>query len=83
MKKTTNTWSFKKLFFIFLSIFILNLLFELYNQSSASIGIIGGADGPTAIFLANKAGTSRAGFFIILFLIVIALYFPLRKWLKK
>lgn len=83
MKKNTNSWSFKRYLLIFLSIIILNFLFELHNQSAGSIGIIGGADGPTAVFIAERAGTSRVGFFGILFLIVLVICFALKKWLEK
>lgn len=83
MKKNSNSRSFKRYFLIFLGIIILNFLFDLYNQSAGSIGIIGGADGPTAVFVAERAGTSRAGFFCILSLIVLVINFALKKWLKK
>lgn len=52
MKKT-----FKTIFFLSLSVTILLFVvvaisaFSAMNAQSASIGIIGGADGPTAIFL--------------------------------
>lgn len=69
--------------FIFVTIFILNLLFDFLNQSTASVGIIGGADGPTAIFLAKEAGPSRAGFFGILFLVVIVIILFMKKFHKK
>lgn len=69
--------------FIFVTIFTLTLVFEFYNQYVASIGVIGGADGPTAIFLATEVGSSRAEFFGILFLVVIVIILFMKKFHKK
>lgn len=41
--------------------FILALLLGFTNQQAASIGIIGGADGPTAIFLTSKLAPELLG----------------------
>ena len=41
--------------------FILALLLGFTNQQAASIGIIGGADGPTAIFLTSKLAPRAFG----------------------
>lgn len=83
MKKNANSWSFKRYFLIFLGIVIVNFFFDLYNKSSETIEIIGGADGPTAIFVAERTGPSRVGFFGLLFLIVLVIYLPIKKLLKN
>mgnify|MGYP000901805421 CR=1 FL=1 len=41
--------------FYFILPFILSHSFQLTSGKSGSIGIIGGADGPTAIYVANKS----------------------------
>ncbi|SHK06987.1 sodium ion-translocating decarboxylase subunit beta [Paramaledivibacter caminithermalis] len=69
--------------FLFLSIFIFKFFFDYHNQSVASIGIIGGADGPTKIFLASSQGTSHAVFLSIIFLIGLIIFFSFRKRFRK
>ena len=50
----------KKLASIFCAVFgvILAMVSISMRKESASIGIIGGADGPTAVFVAGKIGTA-------------------------
>lgn len=51
------------------------------NKISASISIIGGADGPTSIFLAGKVGSAPAitGIVIGIILLIIGVILVMRK----
>ena len=51
------------------------------NKASASISIIGGADGPTSIFLAGKIGGAPAmiGIVIGILLLIIGVLLVMRK----
>ena len=53
--------SFKPLLLIYI-----HIKFKMDTRDASAVGIIGGADGPTAIFLGNKSG-------FLLFTIVFAL----------
>ncbi len=48
-------------------------------RSNAAIAIIGGADGPTSIFVATK--TSSTGYFLsaIIFLIIVLIFYRMSK----
>lgn len=62
------------------------LLLMLFNKAyNASIGIIGGADGPTAIFVSTSRNGMHAtmGLYIILLLTGILGFFILRKLKQK
>ncbi|WP_432663196.1 sodium ion-translocating decarboxylase subunit beta [Wukongibacter baidiensis] len=96
MKDFFKNWSFKKHFCSCLGVFISFLLLlkllkfifvasllSSFEDSSASIGIIGGADGPTAIYLASRVPSLGITIFCILFIITLLLYFPLKKYLSK
>jgi len=58
---------------IFDSVFgsMIAALFSMYTSDVASISIIGGADGPTSIFLAGKVGAPMDGLLIALFVAVV------------
>ncbi len=58
------------------SLIILNLLFG--SHEAGSIGIIGGADGPTAIFLAGKV-VKMLWMPVVTFLVLLGFYIPIRK----
>lgn len=49
------------------------------SKEASSIGIIGGADGPTTIFLASSGSHSIVGIFGILTIIGIVIYTYLKK----
>ena len=51
------------------------------NRRSASISIIGGADGPTSIFLAGKVGSAPAitGIVIGIILLIVGVILVMRK----
>lgn len=62
------------------------LLLVLFNKANnaASIGIIGGADGPTAIFVTTKTGFfPAAGIYILLLTMGIVGFLALRKLKRK
>ncbi len=53
---------------------------NFYNKAASSIAIIGGADGPTSIFIAGKIGTGSIGAAVIgIILIVAAILLMKRK----
>ena len=58
---------------------------EHLNPAAQSIGIIGGADGPTAIFIAGKIGkgTIAAGVGIVAIILVAAIVIIRKVWKKK
>ncbi|WP_250859825.1 sodium ion-translocating decarboxylase subunit beta [Oceanirhabdus seepicola] len=69
------------IFFNFISPSLLS--FSFTKEEKAAIGIIGGADGPTAIFLTSKAsGGLSLGALIIIFAIITAVLFLLSKYKK-
>ena len=62
------------------------LLLMLFNKSynAASVGVIGGADGPTAIFVTtNTTAFPAAGIYVLLLLMGIIGFFALRKISRK
>lgn len=56
-----------------------HILMISYSREASSIGIIGGADGPTAIFLASSGAHSILGFLSFLTAIGIVIYIYLKK----
>ena len=48
-------------------------------EQSASIGIIGGADGPTAIFVSTRFGYFPTGIYLVLLVMGIIGFFALRN----
>ena len=85
---TFNTWTLTK--HIAASTVIATAAFYIYRfvaprSEASSIGIIGGADGPTAIFLSGKVlpallpNLLAVGVFILL----LVLYSPVKHWLTK
>ena len=60
---------------------MIRALFSLYTSDAASIAIIGGADGPTSIFLAGKIGPPMDGLLIALVaaVIVTVVYVVVKK----
>jgi Na+-transporting methylmalonyl-CoA/oxaloacetate decarboxylase beta subunit len=79
MKKYFIGWNVKKhalLSMILSSVLVFLLRAITRNQTAASIGIIGGADGPTAIFISSKLFSLDiiAILFLALFIIFMVLY---------
>ena len=70
-----------------LMIFVLSLIFALClggcNNEAASIGIIGGADGPTAIFVTSKIHWPSVygliGVIIVTILVALIIYLNKKK----
>ena len=60
---------------------MLRALFSFLSSDAASIAIIGGADGPTSIFLAGKVGPPVDGLLIALIcaLVVTVVYVVVKK----
>ena len=48
-------------------------------SQSASIGVIGGADGPTSVFIATRFGYSPTGIYLVLLAMGIIGFIALRK----
>lgn len=64
--KTKNYQKLKKYGIMYLILNLIRRVSEYVHNKSVAISIIGGADGPTSIFLAGKVG---AGFFFGTYLI--------------
>lgn len=92
MNKSKRTWNFKKhfifsiaiVFVIFLIVFAVGIIQNLFITTQ-SIGIIGGSDGPTAIFLSssNSFYFLPALIFLFIFIISLALYKPMKKIIER
>lgn len=56
-------------------------LFSFYSSDASSIAIIGGADGPTSVFIAGKVGVPMDGLLIafIVAVIVTVVYVVVKK----
>lgn len=73
-----NNWNFKKHFIFSLTMLAAVIAVRplLFRRQAASIGIIGGADGPTAIYIAGKisAALMPVAAFIIFFIVMLLSY---------
>ncbi len=58
---------------------IIKFMLKRSTREAASIGIIGGADGPTSIFVAEKAGITRNYRWLMVLPVLLLLYLPI--WL--
>lgn len=59
---------------------ILSLLTGCANEKAASIGIIGGSDGPTSVFVAGKISSLEiAGVVFVILVLVIAIIYLIKK----
>ena len=54
-----------------------------YDSGSPHLGVIGGADGPTAIFLSGNPLFYFLGSKLAFLLVLLALYLPTRKYINK
>ena len=68
-----------------LSLFVLSFVFTLClvscGSEAASVGIIGGADGPTAVFITSS--TNWMNIYSVIGLIVVAILIALKIYRKK
>ena len=65
---------------------ILNFIRRIYTfamQEAVAVSIIGGADGPTSIFLAGKVGGTSSMIFYLLSLVVILIGVGIVIYLKR
>ncbi|NBJ04250.1 oxaloacetate decarboxylase [Lachnospiraceae bacterium] len=62
---------------------VINLVFKVNGQTSVarSVSVIGGADGPTSIFLAGKVEGSSAvaGMIVGILLLIVGIFMIVRK----
>ena len=63
--------------------YLMHALNKSDNYQSTSLGIIGGADGPTAIFLTGNPWLYFLGTKVFFLLVLLALYLPTRKIIYK
>lgn len=56
---------------------------DIPKNEAASIGIIGGADGPTQIFLAGKTTASKKPFWVMFFLLGMGIFAVIHKKVSK
>ncbi|MBR0597969.1 sodium ion-translocating decarboxylase subunit beta [Sinanaerobacter chloroacetimidivorans] len=76
----------KKLWAVFGGIIVLTgivLFMEGRQQEAASIGIIGGADGPTAIYVSGKIWPSVGSYIVLAALAAAAVFFCLKVRSEK
>lgn len=74
-----------------LAVIITYIIDYILDNTASAVGVIGGADGPTAIFVASKANESILDSFIdpgmykyiVVFLFLLLLYKPISKMIKK
>ena len=90
-----RNWSIKKHIIFCSVIFILHIAIwciifflgraDIKNNHAPSIGIIGGADGPTVIFVSS--GSFASYYFpiiwLLLFIVVLLLYKPIKRLIEK
>ena len=81
-------WSFTKHFFVLaFALIVLDVILKIIlpNKSGMSLGIIGGVDGPTAVFLSSKLiGNLWIDiFFIGIFIATLILYKPIKDYIEK
>lgn len=92
MNKPKCIWDFKKhIVFSSMTAFVLTIMsyflpllsiFSFFGPEAASIGIIGGADGPTAVYLTSR-GSRHFSVYLILFLVTLTLYKPIKILMEK
>ena len=83
-----KTWTFAK--HIAASLLVSTAVFYIYkfvvplSRGASSIGIIGGADGPTAIFVSSKVLPALVHnlLFVGMLILLMVLYSPIRNWLQ-
>lgn len=63
--------------------FMLFKMLEISNDNASSIAVIGGADGPTAIFLTTNQGGISLEILILVFGVITTVLFLLAKNIKK
>ncbi|MBP1926673.1 Na+-transporting methylmalonyl-CoA/oxaloacetate decarboxylase beta subunit [Sedimentibacter acidaminivorans] len=63
--------------------FMLFKLLEISNDNASSIAVIGGADGPTTIFLTTTQGGISLEILILIFGVITTVLFLLAKNIKK
>lgn len=88
MKKSNKIWSSKKHFLLSVGVALVFQVIDILSigkNRAESIGIIGGADGPTSIFLFGKASNHilwNSTFFKI-FVVMLILYKPMKNIIEK
>ncbi len=85
MQVIKGKWSFKIHFVASLMMILVLKLFNT-NKQAASIGIIGGVDGPTAMFVTGKVINQLFWvnpYSIFLFIILLLLYKPVKLRIEK
>ncbi|MCX7711547.1 MAG: sodium ion-translocating decarboxylase subunit beta [Clostridia bacterium] len=95
MKHFFKDWSFTKHLtvsaILSLAVYMITAIFQL-NHSPASIGIIGGADGPTTVFAGNRGGPGLLNVLwdsiyntlsLLIFLVLLVLYIPIQRLILR
>lgn len=82
------SWSLWKHLILSVGIYLVYYIFQTYYISkpdAASIGIIGGSDGPTSVYIAGKIGPyiKSVAISMILLIASVVTYKPLKKKLEK
>ena len=69
--KTKNYDNLKRYGIMYLILNFIRRIYTLIMQERMAVSIIGGADGPTSIFLAGKVGGTSMGIYLLSLLIIL------------
>lgn len=64
----------RRWYFLTVSMVVLSLLCGCTANKSASVGIIGGADGPTAVFVTGTLGSWVIPLLVVILLLLVAIF---------
>lgn len=83
-----NKWTFGKHVAVCLGLWLLLNIFGIFllpSNKAISLGVIGGIDGPTTVFLSGKLMTflSQNVFLLLLLAVTLLLYKPIKKLIEK
>lgn len=81
--KTKNYDSLKKYGIMYLLLNFIRRIYTFFIQKNVSVSVIGGADGPTSIFLAGKVGGTSSFITYLLSLLVILLGVGILIYIRK
>lgn len=81
--KTKNYDNLKKYGIMYLILNFVRRIYTFAMQNSVAVSVIGGADGPTSIFLAGKVGNTSSMIIYLLSLLVILIGVGILIYAKK
>lgn len=69
----------KRWYFLAVSMVVLSLLCGCAANQSASLGIIGGADGPTTVYVSGTLGSWVVPLLVVILLLLVAIFLYRRR----